>query len=128
MKGAKLAPKRSQLGGAPLVLPVAVAADVVVTPVTVGVVSLSELDAFPRIELAKEHTSRMLFTSDGRSVVFRTAVWFVFSKQSTHCGKTDWKVSVQEHLITAMNALGLKRTVVTLAKAVEAAAQELMLG
>ncbi|KAF8263846.1 hypothetical protein EI94DRAFT_1739913 [Lactarius quietus] len=88
---------------APLVLPVAVAADVVVTPVTVGVVSLSELDAFPRIALAKEHTSRMLFTSDGRSVVFRMAVWF-----STHCGKTDWKVDVS--------------------KAVEAAAQELMLG
>jgi hypothetical protein len=30
--------------------------------------------------------------------------------QSTHCGKTDWKVSVQEHLITSINAPGLKRT------------------
>lgn len=54
MRGDKLATKRSQAGGAPLVLPVA--AGVVVTPVTVGVVSPSELDAFPRSELAKEHT------------------------------------------------------------------------
>ena len=112
----------------------------------------------------------MLFTSEGRLVVFRTPVWFVFSKlvreedaccehvkwsgdegetyQSTHCGKTDWKVSVQEHLITSMNAPGLKRTcelmarfgelsggspasvhtIETLAKAVAAWAQESMLG
>ena len=54
IRGDKLATKRSQVGGAPLVL--LVAAGVVVTPVTVGVVSPSELDAFPRIELAKEHT------------------------------------------------------------------------
>ena len=68
--------------------------------------------------------------------------------QSTHCGKADWKVSVQEHLITSMNAPGLKRTcdlmalfgelsggspasvhtIETLAMAVEAWAHELMLG
>jgi hypothetical protein len=30
--------------------------------------------------------------------------------QSTHCGKVDWKVSVQVHLITLMNAPGLKMT------------------
>ncbi len=36
--------------------------------------------------------------------------------QSTHCGKTDWKVSVQEHLITSMNAPGLKRTCDLIAK------------
>ncbi len=30
--------------------------------------------------------------------------------QSAHCGKVDWKVSVQEHLITSMNAPGLKMT------------------
>jgi len=70
----------------------------------------------------------MLFTSEGRLVVFRTPVWFVFSKQSTHCGKADWKVSVQEHLITSMNAPGLKRTIETLDKTVAAWAQELMLG
>jgi len=94
---------------------------------TDGVVSPSELDAFPRIELANAHTERMLFTSEGRLGVSSTAVWFVFSKQSTHCGKTDWKVSVQEHLITSMNAPGLKRTEVTLARTVAAWAQELML-
>jgi hypothetical protein len=129
MRGDRLAPKRSQVGRAPLVLLLLAAGDVVVlAPVTVGVVSPSELDAFPRIELAKEHTSRMLFTSEGRLGVSSTAVWFVCSKQSTHCGKTDWKVSVQEHLITSRNAPGLKRTEVTLAKTVEAWAQELMLG
>jgi hypothetical protein len=70
--------------------------------------------------------------------------------QSTHWGKTDWKVSEQEHLITSINAPGLKRTcdmmekhrgfgqlsegllsvvhtVVTLDKTVAAWAQELML-
>jgi len=125
--GDKLAPKRSQIGAAPLVL-VLVAAVVVVVPVTVGVVSPFELDTFPRIELAKAHTSRMLFTSEGRLGVSRTSVWFVCSKQSTHCGKTDWKVSVQEHLITSMNPPGLNRTEVTLARTVEAWAQELMLG
>jgi hypothetical protein len=139
-RGDKLAPKRSQLGAAPLVVPLVAAGDVeavllvaaaevevVLAPVTVGVVSPFELDTFPRIELAKAHTSRMLFTSEGRPGVSSTAVWFVCSKQSTHCGKTDWKVSVQEHLITSMNAPGLKRTDVTLAKTVQAWAQELML-
>lgn len=57
-----------------------VVADVVAEPAGDGVVSLFELDTFPRIELAKAHTWRMLFTSDGRSGVSRTAVWFVFSK------------------------------------------------
>ena len=28
--------------------------------------------------------------------------------QSTHCGYALWKVSVQAHLITSMNAPGLK--------------------
>jgi hypothetical protein len=70
MKGDKLAPKRSQVGETPLVLLVAVE----VMPVVVGVVSPSTLEAFPRSELAREHTSRMLFTSEGRLVVFRTAV------------------------------------------------------
>lgn len=69
MKGDKLAPKRSQVGETPLV-----AVDVVVAPVVVGVVSPSTLEAFPRSELAKEHTWRMLLTSEGRLVVFRTAV------------------------------------------------------
>jgi len=118
MRGDKLAPKR----GAPLV-----AAGVEATLLTVGVVSPFALDTFPRRELAREHTERRLFTSEGRLVVFRTPVWFVFSKQSTHCGKADWKVSVQEHLITSMNAPGLKRTALTLDKAVAACGQELML-
>ena len=80
--GDKLAPKRSQVGAAPLVLLLVAAGDVVevLAPVTVGVVSPFELDTFPRIELAKEHTSRMLFTSEGRSGVSSTAVWFVCSK------------------------------------------------
>jgi hypothetical protein len=78
MRGDKLAPKRSQVSRAPLVLPVADGVEV--TLLTVGVVSPSALDAFPRIELAREHTERMLFTSEGRSVVLRTPVWFVFSK------------------------------------------------
>jgi hypothetical protein len=30
--------------------------------------------------------------------------------QSAHCGKVDLKVSVQVHLITSMNAPGLKMT------------------
>jgi len=30
--------------------------------------------------------------------------------QSAHCGKTDLKVSVQEHLITLMNSPGLRMT------------------
>jgi len=125
MKGGKLAPK---VGRAPLLLLLVAAADVVVAlAAAVGVVSPFELDAFPRIELANAHTERMLFTSEGRLGVSSTAVWFVFSKQSTHCGKTDWKVSVQEHLITSMNAPGLKRTEVTLARTVAAWAQELML-
>jgi len=129
MRGGKLAPKRFQVGRAPLLLllPVAAADVVVALAAAVGVVSPSELDAFPRIELANAHTERMLFTSEGRLGVSSTAVWFVFSKQSTHCGKTDWKVSVQEHLITSMNAPGLKRTEVTLARTVAAWAQELML-
>jgi hypothetical protein len=96
-----------------------------------GVDSPFVLDTFPKIELATAQISRMLFTSEGRFGVSRMAVWFVCSKlrpsnnekgrpgikdgetdayQSTHCGKTDWKVSVQEHLITSTNALGLKRT------------------
>jgi len=73
MKGDQLAPKRSQVGETPLVLLLVAAGDVV-TPVPVGVVSPSTLEAFPRSELAKEHTSRMLFTSEGRLLVFRTAV------------------------------------------------------
>ena len=75
MRGDKLAPKR----GAPPVL-LLVAAGVEATLLTDGVVSPSALDAFPRSELEKEHTERMLFTSEGRLVVFRTPVWFVFSK------------------------------------------------
>ena len=74
MRGNKLAPKRSQVRGAPLVLLVVAGVEELVTPVTVGVVSPSALDAFPRIELAKEHTERILFTSEGRLVVFRTPV------------------------------------------------------
>lgn len=127
------APKRSQVRGAPLVLVVGVVEAAL--PVVGdgdgdgdGDVSPFELDTFPRIELAKAHTWRMLFTSEGRSGVSRTAVWFVFSKQSTHCGKTDWKVSVQEHSITSRNAPGLKRTEEKLAMTGAAWAQELMLG
>jgi len=93
------------------------------------VVSPSELDALPRMELSKAHIWRMLFTSEGKSGVSNTAVWFVCSKlenkrmrwggiyivgsrthQSAHCGKADWNVSVQAHLITLMNAPGLKMT------------------
>jgi hypothetical protein len=47
---------------------------------TDGVVSPSVLDTLPRSVLATAHTWRMLLTSDGRFGVFRTAVWFVFSK------------------------------------------------
>jgi len=93
-----------------------------------GVVSPSALEALPRSELAKLHNWRMLFTSEGKSGVFKTAVWFVRSKQSTHCGKTDWKVSVQEHLITLINAPGLKMTEEIFASAGAASAQVLMLG
>ncbi len=57
-----------------------VAAGVVAEPVGDGVVSPFELDAFPRSELAKAHTWRMLFTSEGRSGVSSTPVWFVLSK------------------------------------------------
>jgi hypothetical protein len=39
-----------------------------------GVVSPSTLDALPKIELAKLHTWRILFTSEGRLGVSRTAV------------------------------------------------------
>lgn len=125
MRGDKLAPKR----GVPLALLLVAVGVEATLLLTDGVVSPSALDAFPRSELEKAHTERMLFTSEGRLVVFRTPVWFVFSKlypyrkyakvsrkimlkthQSTHCGKTDWKVSAQEHLITSMNAPGLKRT------------------
>jgi len=70
----------------------------------------------------------MLPTSDGKSGVSRTAVWLVFSKQSAHWGKTDWKVSVQEHLISLMNAPGLNMTDEKLASAGAAWAQVLILG
>jgi hypothetical protein len=33
-----------------------------------------------------------------------------YTHQSAHCGKVDLKVSVQAHLITSMNAPGLKTT------------------
>jgi hypothetical protein len=45
-----------------------------------GVVSPSTLDALPKIELAKLHNWRILFTSEGKLGVSRTAVWFVRSK------------------------------------------------
>jgi hypothetical protein len=41
----------------------------------------------------------------GLSYIYRRIAY-----QSTHCGKVDWKVSVQVHLITLMNAPGLKMT------------------
>jgi len=91
-----------------------------------GVVSPSVLDTLPKSVLSKAHNWRMLFTREGKLGVSRTAVWLVFSKQSAHCGKADWKVSVQEHLITLMNAPGLKMTEETLASTGAAAAQELI--
>jgi hypothetical protein len=45
-----------------------------------GVVSPSVLDALPRIELSEAHNRRMFFTSEGKSGVSNTAVWFVRSK------------------------------------------------
>jgi len=117
---------RSLGGAAPLVL---------VEPVATvdgwdwdGVVSPSTFDALPRSELAKLHNWRISFTSEGKLGVSKTAVWFVRSKQSAHCGKTDWKVSVQEHLITLINAPGLKMTEEILASAGAASAQVLILG
>ena len=74
------------LGGAaedaPLVpaLPVLVAATVPDAWDRDGVVSPSTLDALPKIELARLHNSRILFTSEGKLVLFKTAVWFVRSK------------------------------------------------
>jgi len=93
-----------------------------------GVASPSELDALPRRVLSKAHSWRMLFTREGKLGVSRTAVWLVLSKQSAHCGKTDWNVSVQAHLITLMNAPGLKITKEKLASTGAAAAQELIRG
>jgi hypothetical protein len=115
-------------GGAAEVVPVPVALAVTVAPDGDGVVSPSELDALPRSELAKLHTWRMLFTSEGKLGVSRTAVWFVLSKQSAHCGKTDLKVSVQEHLITLMNSPGLRMTEEKLASAGAASAHVLIVG
>src|SRR6266404_7305731 len=57
-----------------------VAAGVAAALLRDGVVSPLTLEALPRMELTKEHTVRMLLTSEGRSGVLRTAVWFVFSK------------------------------------------------
>jgi hypothetical protein len=68
-------PETTEATGVPAVL--------VADPVCDGVVSPSELDTFPRSELAKAHTSRMLLTSEGRFGVSRTAVWFVRSKLRT---------------------------------------------
>jgi hypothetical protein len=43
-------------------------------PVWDGVVSPSELDTLPRIELSKAHMSRMFFTSEGKLGVSNTEV------------------------------------------------------
>ena len=72
------------LGGAAEVVLVPVALAVTVAPDGDGVVSPSELDALPRSELAKLHTWRMLFTSEGKLGVSRTAIWFVLSKLDTN--------------------------------------------
>jgi len=91
-----------------------------------GVVSPLLSETLPKIELATAQTWRRPFTTEGRSGLLRTSVWFVFSKQSTHCGKADWKVSVHAHLITSMKAPGLNSTDVKLARTGAACAQLLM--
>ena len=89
--------------------------------------SPSVSETFPRSALASEQTWRIPLTTEGRSGVSRTSVWLVLSKlqgaigqanesirsmqgthQSAHWGNTDWNVSVHAHLITSMNAPGLK--------------------
>jgi hypothetical protein len=54
-----------------------------------GVDSPFVLDTFPKSELAKAQTSRMLFTSAGRFGVSRMAVWFVRSKLRTSHGDDE---------------------------------------
>jgi hypothetical protein len=73
--------RRSQDEAALLVLDATgVPAVLAANAVTDGVVSPSVLDTLPRSVLATAHTWRMLLTNEGRFGVFRTAVWFVFSK------------------------------------------------
>lgn len=89
--------------------------------------SPSVSETFPRSALASEQTWRIPLTTEGRSGVSRTSVWLVLSKQSAHWGNTDWNVSVHAHLITSMNAPGLKMIMEKFANTGAASAQLLIL-
>jgi len=83
-------------------------------------------ETLPKSVLAIAQILRIPSTTAGRLGVLRTWDWFVRVKQSTHCGKTAWKVSVHAHLMTSMNAPGLKMIMVKLASTGAASAQLLI--
>ena len=64
----------------------------------------------PKTALPKAHMERIFVTIVERFAPpdgSKKAVWFVCSKQSTHCGYADWNVSAQAHWITSKKERGL---------------------
>ena len=93
-----------------------------------GVASPFEYETLPSSAEDIAQTFRIPLTTSFGSVtaVSRAHCWLVCWKQSTHCGKADWKVSVHAHLITSTNPPGLNRIVEKLARTDDASAQLLM--